>query len=267
MNRQELFAIWAPAQSIWSKWAKGVVFSHFEGIQEPELSGENLAFDLSWVKSERSTALVLDLPGAVGVRCGVLLAAEGFRPVPLYKAIPVSPGRRGPIVPALLQRGISYSVEVVDISSVLQALAGSAEQLWNTKIPPDAPPAFLLDSRRRVGDGPVFPGRFDNRSVSFSSDFPSAAFLANQGIRRVVLVNQRELEPQADLAHTLLRWQKEGLEILSRPLEGAGQAVAIQIRRPSMFNNLWLRVSAVLGLRRNPLGGFGRDVPLYGAGG
>jgi len=64
----------------------------------------------------------------------------------------------------------------------------------------------------RRGDGrKIEPDEFDNRSISFTSDFPSANFLASHGIQRVMLVQKNSFEPQSDLTHSLRRWQDGGL--------------------------------------------------------
>src|SRR5262249_25610457 len=74
---------------------------------------------------------------------------------------------------------------------------------------------FLLGSglilgRAEAGDWD--PDEFDNRSISFTTDFPSANFLAAHGIARVMLVQKSSAEPQPDLAHSLRRWQDGGVK-------------------------------------------------------
>ena len=49
-----------------------------------------LPVNLSWSPAiDEKVAVVLDLPGAEGVRVGLELAARGYRPVPLYNAVPL----------------------------------------------------------------------------------------------------------------------------------------------------------------------------------
>ena len=110
------------------------------------------------------------------------------------------------------------------------------------------------------------PGRFDNRSISFPTDFPSANFLLAHGVERVVLVQTDALQPQADLAHTLRRWQEGGIEIAAKALAQPEAPVVCMVARPSRFRNLWYRLLATGGLKANPLGGFGGMLTESGAG-
>jgi len=266
MNKHDLFSIWAPPESIWSRWAKGVVFAHYD--ENPSVWNASPPMDVSWIPAERSMAIVVDLPGASSVEYGVALARIGFRPVPLFNAAPsqtmfsFSPAGDSDdlVVQPTMRR------EVVDVKSILNALAALAGEMDGFGLPPDAPPAFLLDETRRYGDGVVTPGRFDNRSVCFAADFPSATFLTSQGITSVLLIRQSDLQPQDDAAHALRRWQEAGLTTLSRPLNHPGTPAAIEVFKPSVFRSLWQRIGVGMRLKRNPLGGFGRGIPLYGAG-
>ena len=131
---------------------------------------------------------------------------------------------------------------------------------------PESPPAFLLDANRRGEGSAATPGRFDNRSVSFTTDFPSATFLAAHGIRRALLIQSAGEHPQPDLAHTLRRWQDGGIVIESKALDASGPPVSIEVRKPSGFGFLWYRALCMLGLRRHRLGGFGGFVPEPSAG-
>ena len=199
------------------------------------------------------TALVADLPGAEGVRRGLALAAAGYRPVPLYNSVPA------PVVSLSARAGEA----VLDVWPVVAALRDGARHLNALTLPPDAPPAFLLDARRRVGDGTgaVRPGSFDNRSVSLPTDFPSANLLLSAGVRRVLLVLRGGDGPQPDLSHTLRRWQDAGLEILALRVDLPDAPRPITVPRPPRFRHLWHALLARLGLRRSPLGGYGGYVP------
>ena len=46
------------------------------------------------------------------------------------------------------------------------------------------------------------PDKFDNRSISFTTDFPLVNFFASHGIECVMLVQKDRVEPQSDLART-----------------------------------------------------------------
>src|SRR5205823_2801894 len=151
---------------------------------------------------------------------------------------------------------------VCDIQPIVAALSMATPDLDKLNLRYDAPPAFLLDAQRRVGTE-IHPahGMFDNRSVSLPTDFPSASRMLSMGIKRIVLV-QPAMEPQVDLSHTLLRWQQAGIEIQALALSTQTGAQTIEVRKPTMYRMLWQRMLATIGLRRNPLGGFGGLLPM-----
>ena len=110
------------------------------------------------------------------------------------------------------------------------------------------------------------PGVFDNRSISLPTDFPSANLLLSRGIRRIVLIQSRHSEPQADLSHSLLRWQQAGLTILAAAIDEPDPPRPITIKRPRAYRLLWYHLLAKLGLRSNPLGGIGGFLPMPSTG-
>ena len=107
---------------------------------------------------------------------------------------------------------------------------------------------------------------FDNRSISLPTDFPSANLLLSRGIRRIILVQAHFTDPQADLSHTLRRWQEAGLTILAVAIDEPAAPRPITIRRPTAFRLLWYNLLAKLGLKPNPLGGFGGRLPMPSSG-
>ncbi len=257
MTREEIFNVWAPPDCDWSAWVKPVLFSYVgseASISLPIVSTE-------WVPvSDGHTALVLDLPEARSVFYAIDLARRGFRPVPLYNAHP------GPIVePTAGQPNTVKSV--CDVHSIVAAIEVATPILQTITLSEGAAPAFLLDAWRREGRGQApDPDTFDNRSVSLPSDFPSASKLMARGIQRVLLVQERSFEPQTDLAHILFRWQQAGLSIHAIAVEKSSHSQSLRVRRPSIFKLIGLRLLVMLGLKRNPLGGFGgvHDGPYAG---
>src|SRR5436190_11211390 len=101
MTKEELFEIWAPPNGRWSPWVKPVLFACMDG--EPALAaGASVGFDTSGIPPvQNNAALVLDLPGAEGVWAGMAAASQGYRPVPLYNAVP------GPAAPIFTSIGTS----------------------------------------------------------------------------------------------------------------------------------------------------------------
>ena len=138
MTRGEIFEVWAPAGALWSAWAKPVLFAHLGPRtvlpQSPEIH-------LDWAhRADGESAVVVDLPGASGVAVGLHLAQLGYRPVPLYNACP-SPDTAAVPGPT-----------IVDVEPIMAELFGGTERLSRLMLPPTAPPAFLLDDRRRYGE-------------------------------------------------------------------------------------------------------------------
>jgi hypothetical protein len=260
MNKEEIFSIWAPENSIWSRWAKPVLFAHLDSALSyiPVTSAPT---DVSWspLLDER-VAIVLDLPGAEGALIGLALAGQGYRPVPLYNALPL------PFGETLLSPATISRVAAVDVLAIISALRMGTKLLAQLTLPPDAPPAFLLDANRK-GVRKMITGEFDNRSVSFTTDFPSANFMASQSIERVLLVQKHVLEPQSDLAHTLRRWQDDGLKLERLRLDPLSPREPFEVARPAWYGAMFQRVLSAIGLRRSSAGGFGAWVPDSSAGG
>ncbi len=246
MNHSELYKLWAPDISIWSNWAKPVLFAefNFSGTDKPPEATVTPA-NLPWVPApDGHTALVLDIPGAAAVRLAMDLIKRGFRPVPLFNGV------RGPEL---------YSL--VEVDDILRALYDASETLMATPLPEAAPPVFLLDAERFAGASLATPGRFDNRWYVFPQDFPSANFLLSRNLRSIILVQRKLASPQSDLAHVLLRWQEAGIQIQACGTEDAAPPVPITIARPDRFRALWYRALVLAGLRRNSTGGFGAVIP------
>lgn len=241
MNKREVFEIWAPADAVWSNWVKPVLFTQIETLVadiEPLPQSESFGF-------ESNLAVVVDLPGAACVAVGLALARVGYRPVPLFNACPAP----------------AFADAAVNVRPILRALLAATPTLRDLSLPADAPPAFLLDARRRFNEVELRPGVFDNRSVSLPTDFPSANRLIESGIRRVSLMLPHDRGVQSDLAHTLHRWQEAGL-----PIHRYGHTEPLKIHRPSGFRTRLDNLMAAWGLRRNPLGGFGGTLPMPSSG-
>jgi hypothetical protein len=260
MNKEEIFSIWVPENSIWSRWAKPVLFAHLNSALS-HIPITSAPVDVSWSPPpDERVAIVLDLPGVDGVLSALALAGRGYRPVPLYNALPL------PFGESLLSPATCSRVAAVDVLPIISAVRMGAKLLAQLTLPSDAPPAFLLDANRR-GVRKMIPDEFDNRSISFTTDFPSANFLASQAIQRVLLVQKQVLEPQPDLAHALRRWQDGGLTLERLRLDPLSPREQFQVSRPAWYGAMFQRVLSAMGLRRSSSGGFGAWVPDSSAGG
>lgn len=253
MLKEYIFDIWAPEDARWSKWVKPVLFACMDSPLSCWLDPVE-KIDLSWAPAAAdNVALVLDLPGASGVEAGLDLAELGYRPVPLYNAIPM------PFV--IPEYGLLPPRAAVEVNPIVAALWRGRERLEQRVLPADAPPAFLLDWNRSGGGHKPSPGSFDNRSVSFTTDFPSANFLLAHDVRCAIVAQPWDSGPKTDLAHTLRRWQEAGVAIELKRLDEPGAPVPCDVPKPSWFGWAWQRALAAVGLSRGRWGGFGAWVP------
>jgi hypothetical protein len=246
MTREELFDAWAPAGGIWSDWAKPVLFAHWP--RPLPAVAEVPPPDLSWVPPPADrVAVVVDLPGPSSVHLGLALAAVGYRPVPLFNAVPPPPEA-------------APDSAVVVVEPTLAALTHGADRLRANPPPADAPPAFLLDADRQAARRDLAPGAFDNRSVVFATDFPSAARLAAHGITRAVLVRDRPGPIGDDLEDALRAWQTDGLRLEAKWMSEPGPAGPLSLPGRGWWARLWRRLTTTRP-RRNPAGEFGAFIP------
>lgn len=251
MDRHHAYTTWAPPLSPWSPWAKAAPFAHLamEGTSVAEVTPADLAIV---PPPAQRCAVVIDLPGRQSVETALALASRGYRPVPLFNACPTPTVSDGLFRPA------------VDVSSTMVALIAAVPMLARTPLGADAPPVFLLDAHR-MGDGtPIGRGMFDNRSVVFASDFPSATFLRDHGIGRALVVHGPERPVGNDLRYALRDWRSGGLPLdVVTPM---GATIQVRWPRHGFFGELATRVFAAFRLRRNSYGGFGGFVPEASAG-
>jgi hypothetical protein len=242
ISGEEAFAIWAPETARWSEWAKPVVFSQGLGLSDdtplPAASIDAPGIPAAWAQA----AVVVDLPGTESVSAGLALAGRGFRPVPLYN------GTAGPNA-------------VINTEPLASAIGAGVAVLRTLAITPDAPPAFLIDAQRTSTLGAGEPGRYDNRWVVLPQDFPSATRLLASGVKSVTVIQRLGPVPAEDLSHVLRRWQDGGLTIAVVDLSTGRVDPDARIPKPSAFRLAWYAAIAVLGLRRNNVGGFGAVVP------
>ncbi|HSI10442.1 MAG TPA: hypothetical protein VK961_00295 [Chthoniobacter sp.] len=240
MTEDEIFEIWAPRADCWSPWVKPVLFSFFECVSP----GESIPIypGLQSLASAEDIALVIDLPGSASIAAAITLASRGWRPVPLFNALP----------------GSTANI-AVPVQPLIDALRAATLSLSHLPLPPLAPPAFLLDARRRAPGWASRPETFDNRSISFPSDFPSATKLRERGIARILVI-QETATPQNDLTHTLRQWQDDGLTInLLIPGEGA-LPHPCPIRKVTKLGLWWMKFVSFFTLHRARRDVFGRTI-------
>jgi hypothetical protein len=252
MDGSQLFEAWAPQESIWSRWAKPAPFAGAAPVLSAQPLPEMPVYEadpgpepFDQPPLDTWTAFLVDLPGERSVDAGLTLGRVGYRPVPLFNTA-------------------YHPFAIVPVEPILRRLRDGASELRSLAIPANAPPAFLLDSKRLDPSAPAAPGKFDNRWVVFPQDFPSASFLLAQGIRRVVVLQEEALQgkPRLDLAHVLERWRQAGVELYVQDPESGMSPRPMQVDRPSAFRSLFYRALTLAGLRRNSAGGFGSVIPI-----
>jgi hypothetical protein len=255
MNAREIYQTWAPPESLWSPWAKPVLFAHLARSEKlPAVVIPIVRLDPA-PGPTTGTAIVVDLPGLESISLGLDLARVGFRPVPLFNGCPA---------PDFLDRRAD---EVVPTEPLLNALIHATDQLLSVALPNEAPPAFLLDGDRLGTGQPVAPRMFDNRWVVFSTDFPSVAYLRGRGIINICIVHRGRLCD--DLEDVLQQWAQVGISLSHIDRDQGDTAVRLTLTRQWLapFNRIARRIWALVSLRRNPVGGYGGFVPEGGSSG
>lgn len=250
MDAKEIFSVWAPSDSIWSRWAKPVIFAKMNAawIQPVELKLPDIG-GLGIPRPYEHTAIVVNLPGVHSVFMGLALATYGYRPVPLYNA------SDGPSA-------------VVPVSEIVSALISGTEMLSGIRLDPAAPPAFLLDVNRMTGVAAPSPGRFDNRWIVFPQDMPSANFMRSQQIERAQVLQAINTMSDDDLSHVFSRWRSTGISLLVEDPYTNGPTQELTISHPARFKMRYLALMFLfLGLRRSNVGGFGSVIPTSSGGG
>jgi hypothetical protein len=235
----KIYKIWAPQNCIWSRWALPVMFMNLRW----DANVRNFAPDLTWHTGFRKdTAVILEIPGVAATLEAIELAKLGYCPVPLFNGVAAPTG----------------SEEVVSTHFLSASLYNLAEEMSQIKVRADAPPVFMLDSKRK-GDG-VFahnaPGVYDNRWNIFSQELPSAEFMQARGITRIVVRTVNINVPLAkDLHHVIYRFQEKGMEVFLH------DGTLFPKIKPKKFRATSFRLSEMFGFKRNSAGGFGAFTP------
>jgi hypothetical protein len=243
-TREAVYEQWAPEGTLWSPWVKPVVFTALVDRMLEATHAERPP-DPGWTwlpDANSATGVVLDLPAAAALRLAVVLARRGFRPVPLFNGVP---GPLGGFVPA---------------EEMCHALVGFGDDLAKLSLPPDAPPAFVLDSGRMAGGRIPGPSEFDNRWMVFAQDLPSGGFLRDHGVRRVLVIQESRTVAD-DLCHVLRGFRETGVEVLVKVPGTDADPETASLPRGSWLRTVFFRASVLMRLRRNSAGGFGASVP------
>src|SRR5688572_21852897 len=86
MTPAEIWDAWAPADVLWSQWAKPVLIAQLADagpVSGARLEWQSLDLSALPTRSDR-TVIIVELAGALSINYGLALAKRGFRPVPLF---------------------------------------------------------------------------------------------------------------------------------------------------------------------------------------
>ena len=249
MNSKELCQIWMPSEeSAWTIFAERSLFANEGDVDE-------LPFNLTKIPSippeitrlhNGQTAIIVDLPGTVGVKIGLGLANEGFRPVPLYRPIPfhneIHENNE------LHEAKIDKLDNVIKNQPIVNALVLSASILRDLEIDPDAPPAFLLDyDRNKVIDDHVdtvddHEEVTDDRWRLNFETLPEASYLISNKIKRLVVWTKHKMN--RDLEPIINSYRDAGVEILiftNGRITYHGSSISEPTREELIKSKEWVR--------------------------
>lgn len=194
MTGKELFQIWAPTGKKWVDWVRPVSFVALqECTRQYSMSGFSVMPATYLSKDCLDAAILVDLPGAESVKEGLALAKVGFRPIPIYNG-------------TIEQSGARATADNQVISIALQM---GANELSKIDIPENALPAFLMD-KNRLHRYKMEEAIFDNSWDVYPQDIPSAEYLWENGIRRVIIVSDTL---SRDIKKLMYDYQKKKIAI------------------------------------------------------
>jgi len=198
MTGREAFEIWAPRGAKWTEWARPVPFVAIEhnntiNIHPSAFSAKFTVPKTFYIKElQNNTAIILDLPGYDGIREGLALAVSGWRPIPLYNGTNGQPG----------------SIALVDNKDIEHALIWGAGELEKIVLSNNAPPVFLLDSKR-THRHKMNPSIFDNSWDLYPQDIPTAEYFFKNGINNIIIHSDII---RKDLIKIFYKFQSKGIQ-------------------------------------------------------
>jgi hypothetical protein len=237
MEASVLYRIWAPANSVWSKWATPALFGPVppQDLPPPARNGA-LAKNLSSFVPQDAIAVFIDLPADLSIEAALLMAERGYRPVPVINAV----------------FGESAAI---DMPQVFRALCAWTPILSRLPIAQNAQPAFFID-RNRAKDV-LHPHELDNRWLIFQEDLPSAEFLIEQGIREILLIQESYGQPAADLRKILMGYQDKGIAVFVKSSKDIAAPKPIRVLPLGLAHRIGFRLNAFFGIGRSAVSAFG----------
>ena len=193
MRGKEIYKIYAPNGAKWTDWVRPVPFVAIDTYNRKPIADwmERKAMFLK--NYQQDTAIFVDLPGKESIELSIDLAYKGYRPIPIFNGTDEQPG----------------SQATTDTYLIESCLINGSEKLKNIKLDNNANPAFLLDSYR-TNRYRAKESIFDNSWDLYKQDIPSAEYLKQNGITKIIIVGDAI---QRDLKKIFLKFQEKGIDI------------------------------------------------------
>ena len=193
MRGKEIYKIYAPNGAKWTDWVRPVPFVAIDTYNRKPIADwmERKAMFLK--NYQQDTAIFVDLPGKESIELSIDLAYKGYRPIPIFNGTDEQPGSQATTN--------TYLIE--------SCLINGSEKLKNIKLDNNANPAFLLDSYR-TNRYRAKESIFDNSWDLYKQDIPSAEYLKQNGITKIIIVGDAI---QRDLKKIFLKFQEKGIDI------------------------------------------------------
>jgi len=211
MTGKDIFKIWAPTGAKWVDWVRPVPFvaikNDLHTYEVSKFTIPNISYSNELSKD---TAIVVDLPGNDSIKEGVALAKLGFRPIPIYNGTNEQIG----------------AMATVDNHAIEIGLMRGAIELRKIEIDNNARPVFLLDSNR-THRFKMDISVFDNSWDIYPQDIPSAKYLIENGINKIIVRSDRI---QKDLSKILYKFQQENIKIFL--LSGYEKIKEVKLKKP-----------------------------------
>lgn len=198
MTAKEVYRLWAPKDVDWVDWVRPVPFVTIDSlamVNEGIPLNSTLPVVQYQEELDKKTAIIVDLPGDEGIRMGIALGKLGIRPIPIYNGTLAQQGARA----------------TVDSGMISVALVKWASELGTLTIAADAPPAFLID-RNRLNRYKMEEAIYDNSWDLYPQDMPSAQYIIDKGITRVLVIGGRSVA--RDLKKILKPYQDKGIHLM-----------------------------------------------------
>ncbi len=216
MIGKEIYKIWAPTTSKWKWWVRPVAFCALDtGVKSSEVFNprlESVTYLFENDEDNRTTAVIIDAPSYEGIVKGISLAKYGFIPIAVYNGTEEQLG----------------AMSTVNNGALELALIWGADILKDIKFKEDAPPAFLLDSNR-MNSFKLTPGVYDNSWDVYSQDMPTAKYLLDNNISKVLIVSDRI---RTDVTKIIYEYQSKGIKIYFT--DGYSSPELVNIKKPKV---------------------------------